>query len=110
MISYIFATKNNAPAIWPNQSDNHVKAGCLARAVRAKQSDDLARACVDVHSIHYRAAPVNFYQLLGGEDTVDLRLRRRSRFRSGGGRSLANHGFGEGEALAFFSFSSVFGS
>src|SRR5436853_7744336 len=103
MISYIFATKNDAPAVWPNESDNHVKAGCLARAIGPEQSDDLARACVDVHSVHDRAPPVNFHQLLGGEDAVDLRFRRRGYVRSRGGRSLAKPVFGEREALPFFS-------
>src|SRR5438270_13826330 len=99
IIRDIVSAKNNAPAVWPNQSDNHVKAGCLAGAVRPEQTDNLAFARADVNPIDDRPAAVNFYELLSGKDIVDLGRGRgsKSRIRSRG--SLADHGLGEGWGL-----------
>ena len=70
--------KNDAAAVWPNESDDHVKAGRLAGAVRSEQSDDLAGARVDVHAIHHRAAAVNFHQLVGAQNSSPPSPDRRS--------------------------------
>src|SRR5438309_9727492 len=77
IIGDVGAGKNDAATVWPNESDNHVKGGRLAGAVRAEQADDLAGAGVDIDSINDRAAGINFYELLGGKDMVDLFFRSR---------------------------------
>ena len=60
--------KNNAAAVWPNESDDHVKARRLARAIRAEQANDFAAAHVDVDPVNDRAAAVNFHELIGREN------------------------------------------
>src|SRR5690348_11283349 len=64
IIGHVCSTKKNASAVWPNEPDDHIKAGRLARAVRPEQTDDLAFARGDVNSIDDSAAPIDFYQLV----------------------------------------------
>src|SRR5207249_2124089 len=101
----------------PHQTNNHVKAGRFACAIRPEQADDLACTDVHVNPVHNRPATVDLYQILGDQNSFFLCCRRRSDLWSRDRRSLANHGFGndagvrlgEGEGLASPFFSS-FGS
>ena len=114
IIGDVGAGKNDAATVWPNESDNHVKGRRLAGAVRAEQADDLAGAGVNIDSINDRAAAINFYELLGGKNMVDLCFRSRCNWRTRTSCSLADHGvpdtFGEGAGFVSFFCSSVFGS
>src|SRR5207245_10376879 len=116
IMCHIGSGKNDAAAVWPNESDNHVEACRLAGAIRSEQSHNFSGARIDIDSIDYRPTAVNFHELLGLQNAVDLRpgwwrnLRCRTRC------SLADHGvavaFAEASGLLsfFFSPSSVFGS
>ena len=114
IIGHVRARKHHPAAVRPNESDDHVKGRRLASAVWSEQTDNLSGACVDVHSINYRATAINFYELISGKDSVDLRLRWWRHLRCGTGCSLADHdvpgGFGEGVGFVSFFCSSVFGS
>ncbi len=116
IIGHVGSGKNDATAVWPNESDNHVEAGRLAGAIWSEQSNDLARARVDVHSIDDRPAAVNFHELVGGQDVVALRGVAQPSASSQSGAvwpiMVCADGLGEGEALSpvFFSPSSGVGS
>ena len=72
---HIRAGKNHAAAVWPNESDDHVKAGRLTGAVRAEEPDDLARAHFDIDAVHDRAPAINLYEPLGRKHVLlGLRL------------------------------------
>src|SRR5207237_1776122 len=111
---YVGAGEHDAAAIWPNESDDHIKGRCLASAVRPEQADDFAGASVDVDSVDDRAAAINFHERVGGKDVVDLRCRRSRHLRYRTRSSLTDHGVADsvGEDAGFFSFfsSSPFGS
>src|SRR6202012_310206 len=51
-----------------HQADHHVKAGCLAGAVRSEETDDLAAVAIDIHSIHDCATAVDFHKLFRPQD------------------------------------------
>ena len=68
IIRHIGSGENDAAAVWPNESDDHVKAGRLAGAIRPEQSDDFTGAHIDSIAVHDRAAAVNFHELLGDEN------------------------------------------
>ena len=48
----IFTIEFDAAAIGRDQTDDHVEAGCLARAVRAEQADDFAAADGERHIVY----------------------------------------------------------
>src|SRR5438552_3791958 len=77
---------------WPTKSDDQVKRGRLAGTVRSEQTDNFAGARVDVHSIDNRATAINFHELFGGKNIVDVRLRRQPHFRCRMRCRLADHG------------------
>ena len=60
----------NPAAVWPNESDDHVKTGGLPGAVRTEKPDDLAGTDVDVDPVHDRATAVDFYDFLSLENIL----------------------------------------
>ena len=98
VVRHVRAVKKDATVVGPHQAYDHIEAGRLAGAVRAEQADDLARAHVNVHPIHHRAAVVDFHQLFRRQDGPS-RCRNGGpggdRLRRLGGYSLAVHGLGD---------------
>ena len=105
------AGENNKAAVWPDETNDHVKARRLAGAVLAQQTDDLALPDVQLDPVHDRAAAVDLDQVVRHQDFgVLVRLSApRSRLGRGWRRSLADHGFfvsgvGDGDGFPFVSF------
>ena len=110
VIGHVVAGENDPAAVWPDETDDHVKAGRLAGAVLAEQADDLALPNVQFDSVHDRAAAVDLDQVVRHQDfSVLVRMiGPRSRFGRGWRRSLANHrffvfGVGDGDGFPFLS-------
>src|SRR5437879_1341554 len=77
MIGNVGAGKNYAAAVWPNESDDHIKGRSLAGTVWTEQANNLAGACVNVNSVDNRATAINFHELVGRKEIVGLQLSRR---------------------------------
>ena len=60
--------ENNPAAVWPNETNDHVKAGRLAGAILAQQADDLALPDVQFDPVHDRAAAVDLDQVVRQQD------------------------------------------
>ena len=73
----IGARKNHAAAVWPDQTNDHVKTRGLAGAIRPEESDDLARANMHVHTVHDGATAINLDQFLGGQNSFRFRCDGR---------------------------------
>src|SRR5262249_56035782 len=86
--------KKEWDGVWYEKKKSHVKARFLAFSVRSQEPDNLPGAHMQVNSVHYRAAAVNFDQLIGGQNGLCLRCDGRTNFGSRSGRGLTNHGLG----------------
>src|SRR5678815_779391 len=87
--SHIGSGKDYPAAIWPNESDDHVKAGRLASTVLAEQPDNFSLPHLQFHPVYDSAAAIDLDQILRDEDLrVFVRQWDRSSSRAGS-RSLS---------------------
>jgi hypothetical protein len=75
--------ENDAPAVGPDETDDHIKRGRLARAIGAEQADDFAALDVYVHAVDNGAASVNLYQFVSGKEGLVILRRGRGKGRWG---------------------------
>src|SRR2546423_10369561 len=82
VIGDVVFRKNDPTAIRPDEADNHVESGCLAGAVFAEQTNDLAWPDAQIDAVDDRPPAINLDEIVGDED---FRLFVR-RWDGGGGR------------------------
>src|ERR1700674_1478965 len=93
---HVPAGKDDPAAVWPNETNDHVKTRRLPGAIRPEQTDDFASPDLDIDAVHDGAPAVNLHELFGDEDVLLRGRLRGRRHRRRSGRGFADHGVAVG--------------